>query len=66
MSVTVPRRALRKLLLVPILAGGLLAVNVNAPAEAPSWANGKSSTEWTGGGGNGGGGGYKGDGRKIR
>ena len=65
MSVAVPRRALRKLLLAPILAAGLCAVNVNAPAEPPSWS-GKDNAGEVSGGGKGGGGSYKGDGRKIR
>ena len=66
MSVAVPPRALRKLLLVPILAFALLVVLVDAPAAPPSWSGSgqhsdpgwtdNSGGKWSG----------RGDGRKIR
>jgi hypothetical protein len=65
MSVIVPRLALRKLILVPILAIALLVVLVDAPASPPSWsgkAQMESGSTDTGGGKWAG----TGHGRKIR
>ena len=67
MSVAVPRLALRKLLLVPILAVALLVVLVDAPAQPPSWSGqAQMTTEGTFPGGGGGHFAGRGDGRKIR
>lgn len=66
MSVAIPRLALRKLLLVPILAIALLVVLVDAPASPPSWSGKAQMTD--GGSVDSGGGKWAGTGhgRKIR